>query len=121
MKLVTTKIVTSRDLPSGHEEKKSDAMLVREINQVQGSSVSVKSASMMVQERKVGVPPKNIGPSKGISIQLWNLTKCACLLFLNIEQAIRSRQSTMKKLVLRTKKCLYKGGLIEKTCIVQES
>ena len=48
-------IVASCALPSSHRERNSDTMIVRKVNEIEGGSMSEKSALMVVQEGGVGV------------------------------------------------------------------
>ena len=100
----------SSGLPYCHPDKKSAATIVREINLEHGSDISLKSATMMVLQGKIGESPKTRGPNKNILSQVWNLMKGKFVSFLKLEQASGATQSTMKILYLRTNKCLNKGG-----------
>ena len=81
-----------------------------EINVEHGSDIIRKSATMMVLQGRIGEPPKTRGPNRNIPSQVWNLMKGAFVSFLNLEQASGATKSTMKKIILRTNKCLKKGG-----------
>ena len=110
MKLASTKIQFSRLLPTDHNEKNTDIAIVRETNKLCGSILSVKSASMMMREGRVGVSPKKKGPSYIISTQIWNLTKSAFVSFLKLEHAQSSKQSNMKGMALKVNAYLIKAG-----------
>ena len=70
----------------------------------------VRVKQLMVLQGRIWESPKTRGPNKNIPSQVWNLTKGAFVSFLKLEQASGATQSTMKKLSLRVKKCLNKGG-----------
>ena len=55
MKLETKNIRYSKNLPAGHPEKKTDVAIVRSINEIHSSNISVKTTSMMVRQGRVGV------------------------------------------------------------------
>ena len=112
MKVATRKISYSRHLPNGHPEKSSDIDIVRGVNELHSSSISVKSASMMVRDGRIGVSPLPYGPSSIVNTQIWSLLKGAFVSFINLEQAHGSTQSSMKILGLKVNKCLNRGGLV---------
>ena len=110
MRLATASIAVSSGIPPLHPDKKSVPTIVREIKIEHGSDISGKSETMMFLQGRIGASPKTRGPNKNIPFQVWNLTKGAFVSFLKLEQASDATQSTMKKLSLRTKNCLNKGG-----------
>ena len=111
MKVATTRIATSRMLTKGHPKKLSDVMIVKQVNDKYATNIVTKTASMMVRDGRAGMSPKSRGPSKNIPSQVWNLLKGAFVSFIKLQQAHSSEQATMKKLSLKTNKCLNKGDM----------
>ena len=97
-------------IPPRHPDKKTAATIVLEINLEHGSDISHKSATMMVLQGRIGESSKTRGPNKNTPSKVWNLMKGAFVSFLKLEKASGATKSTMKKLSLRTNKCLNKGG-----------
>ena len=56
--------------------------------------------------------PKRRGPNKHVPSQIWSLLKGAFVSYIKLEQAHSSEQATMKKLSLKTNKCLNRGGYV---------
>ena len=114
MKVATKQIQYSRNLPTGHPEKKTDIAIVNSINEIQSSNISVKTASMMVRQGRVGISPVHKGPEGLISTQIWGVLKGAFISYINLEQAHASKQLSMKVLTLKINKCLNKAGYSRK-------
>ena len=110
IKVATKQIQYSRNLPTGHPEKKSDIAIVKSINEIQSSNISVKTASMMVRQGRIGISPVHKGPEGILSTQIWGVLKGAFISYINLEQAHALKQSSMKELTLKINKCLNKGG-----------
>ena len=114
IKLATKNIQYSRNLPRDHPEKKSDISIVRSLNEMHSCNVSVKTASMMVREGRIGVSPIPKGPTGFISSQIWDVLKGAFVSYINLEQAHASKQSSMRVLSLKINKCLNRAGYTRK-------
>ena len=85
IKVATKQIQYSRNLPTGHPEKKSDIAIVKSINEIQSSNISVKTASMMVQQGRIGISPVHKGPEGILSTQIWGVLKGAFISYINLE------------------------------------
>jgi len=95
-------------------DKKSDVAIVKEINALNGSSVSVNTTSMMVRDGQIGVLHLRHGPSSIISRQIWNVLQSAFISYVKLEQAKFSKQSNMKNISLKVNKYLNKAEYMRK-------
>jgi len=84
---------------------------VQDTNETFRSNISVKTASMMVRERQIGILRKRSGPVGMIVTQYWNFMKNAFISFLKIEQVHTNNQSNMKAMALKVNTCLNRSGL----------
>ena len=97
-------------LPRGHPEKLSNNKIVNLVNDEYKTTIVAKTASMMVRQGRIGMSPMRRGPTKYVPSQIWSLLKGAFVSYIKLEQAHLSEQASMKKLSLKTNKCLNKGG-----------
>ena len=87
MKAATTVIVTSQKILRGHKDKKSNNKIVKEINEYYKSNLNKYTASMMVQEGRIGVSPKRCGPEGILKNLVWQLLRGTFASFIKLEQA----------------------------------
>jgi len=110
MKQATMRINTSRSLPIGYVDKRSNLSIVRDSNEF-GSNIHVKTASMMVREGWIEISSKKTVPVGIIDTQHWNFMKNACMSFLKLEQAYKKKKLNMKVMALNVNTCLNRSGL----------
>ena len=87
MKQTTTRTHASWYLPTWHIDTRSDLSIVRDTNDIFGSNISVKTASMTVREGQIGILPKRACLVCIIEKHHWNFMKNAFISFLKLEQA----------------------------------
>jgi hypothetical protein len=109
-KAATTRIRQNMMLSPTNPKKKSQAEIVREVNEAFGSNVNAKTAARMVKEGRVGVSPLKRGPVGNFPNHIWNPMKNAFVSFVKLELANSMRQSLLKDHSKRVNALVNKGG-----------
>jgi hypothetical protein len=109
-KAATTRIRQNMMLSPTNPKKKSQAEIVREVNEAFGSNVNAKTAARMVKEGRVGVSPLKRGPVGNFPKHIWNPMKNAFVSFVKLELANSTRQSSLKDHSKRVNALVNKGG-----------
>jgi hypothetical protein len=114
LKAATSRIKRSLDLPSGHAEKKSARVIVKEVNDIYGTNVSHNTAGRYVREGLVGASPLKRGPDSDIPKGVYKALKGAFTTYLQLEQASCKKQSTIKDMVVLVNNTVNAAGFIKR-------
>jgi len=96
LKLATTRIAKSNELPKGHPDKKSIDNIVKEVNSMYKSSISPKTAGTHVKLGRINTSPLKRGPVGSFPKPILDSLRWAHVSFIQVEQAKGLTQLTIK-------------------------
>jgi hypothetical protein len=110
MKVATSRIKRSLELPVGDPEKKSIKVIVNEVNTVYRSNVNPQTAARYVRKGLAGMSPLKPGPHGDFPKVIYEALLGAYCTYLKLEQAGGRKQSTIKHLVKLVNATVNAGG-----------
>jgi len=110
LKLATSRIAASNELPIGHADKKSINAIVKEVNDFCGGNVSPKTAGSYVKKGRINTSPLKRGPVGSFPKPTLESLKWAHASFTQLEQAKATTQSSIKEMSKRVNACVNYGG-----------
>jgi hypothetical protein len=112
MKAATTRVQQNLMLSPTNPKKKTQAVIVREVNEAFGSNENAKTVARMTKEGRIGVSPlKERGGPMGIfSKKVLNAMKNAFVSYVTLELANSTKQSSLKDHSKRMNALVKKGG-----------
>jgi len=110
LKLATSRIAASNELPIGHPDKKSINTIVKEVNDLCDSNVSPKTAGTYVKKGRINTSPLKRGPIGSFPKPTLDSLKWAYASFIQLEQAEATTQSSIKEMSKRVNACVNYGG-----------